>query len=139
VDGDNKVCFNYTPANGFLGKEVIFVQVCDNGVPSMCDTVVVTMDVIPRFVFSQVISPNGDNINDTWVIEGLQRFPHNKVIIFSRWGDIVYKATGYDNENVVWKGEYNNGKSSIVPDGTYFYIIELGNGSKLSGFIVLNR
>jgi gliding motility-associated-like protein len=105
----------------------------------MCDTVLITMNVVPRFIFSQVISPNGDGINDTWVFGGLERFTNNKVTIFSRWGDVVYKANGYDNVNVVWNGEFNNGKSGIVPDGTYFYIVELGNGSKLTGFIVLNQ
>lgn len=136
-----KNCFDYTPVNDFLGKEVLFVTVCDNGEPSMCDTVYVTMNVAPDFALSQVISPNGDGINDTWVISGLERFPENKVIIFNRWGDIVYKARGYDNVDIVWDGDYNNGKSSKggVPAGTYFYIIELGNGSKLTGFIVLNR
>jgi gliding motility-associated-like protein len=137
----NNTCFDYTPARDFLGSEVLFVTVCDNGVPSMSDTVFVIMNVIPHFIFSQVISPNGDGVNDTWVIGGLERFPDNKVTIFSRWGDIVYKARGYDNVNVVWNGNYNNGRASNgnVPDGTYFYIIDLGNGSKLTGFIVLNR
>jgi gliding motility-associated-like protein len=99
------------------------------------------MNVVPRFIFSQVISPNGDGINDTWVIGGIERFPDNKVTIFSRWSDVVYQANGYDNVNVFWNGDYNNRKSSkgTAPDGTYFYIIELGNGSKLTGFVVLNR
>jgi gliding motility-associated-like protein len=142
VEANNHNCFNYTPANGFVGKEILFVTVCDNGTPSLCDTVTVVMSVVPRFLFSQVISPNGDGINDTWVCGGLERYPDNTITIFSRWGDIVYKAHGYDNVNIVWKGDYNYDKSSYkgaVPNGTYFYIIELGNGSKLTGFIVLNH
>ncbi|HEY4787557.1 MAG TPA: gliding motility-associated C-terminal domain-containing protein, partial [Bacteroidales bacterium] len=141
IDQSSKTCFNYTPANGFLGAEIVFAKVCDNGVPSMCDSVQINVNVIPRFIFSQVISPNGDGANDTWVIKGLERYPDNRVTIFSRWGDVVYKARGYDNVTVFWNGDYNNGQSSkgAVPDGTYFYIIELGNGSKLTGFIVLSR
>jgi gliding motility-associated-like protein len=140
VSGD-KNCFNYTPVSGFLGREILSATVCDNGVPSLCDAVIIVMNVIPRFIFSQVISPNGDGINDTWTIGGIERFPDNRITIFSRWGDVVYKAKGYDNVNVYWNGDYNNGKSSSgsCPDGTYFYIIELGNGSKLTGFVVLNR
>ena len=139
---ENTTCFDYRSADGFIGTEVLLSIVCDNGSPSLCDTVVIIMNVRPQFIFSQVISPNGDGLNDVWIIGGLERFPNNEVTVFNRWGNIVYKAKGYDNVNTVWGGEQNSGQNltnNLVPDGTYFYIIELGNESKLTGFVVLKH
>ena len=85
-------------------------------------------------------SPGG--ANDTWVIDGIQAFPNNNVKIFNRWGNKVYEVDGYNNVDRVWRGDSN--VSSVggneVPDGTYFYIIDLGEGDKpRTGYVVVNR
>jgi len=131
---------DYTPTD-IIGRDKVVVTVCDNGEPSLCDSVTIIINVVPKFIISHAMSPNEDRINDTWLIGGIERHPRNTVTIFSRWNDLVYKAQGYDNNNVVWKGEFNNGSGSNnkAPDGTYYYIIELEDGSKLSGFIILKR
>jgi gliding motility-associated-like protein len=123
------------------GKDEIVVTVCDNGIPSRCDSAIVFIHILPRLIIAQGISPNGDGLNDTWIIAGIERHPNNTVTICSRWGDVVYKVEGYDNVNVVWKGEVNIGSTSDskAPEGTYFYMVELEDGSKISGFIVLKR
>jgi gliding motility-associated-like protein len=88
-------------------------------------------------------SPNGDGVNDFFEIVGIGNYPDNKVTIFNRWGNLVYEAAGYDNGSVRWNGE-NTGNLSVgsgpVPEGTYFYVIDLGDGSAvLSGYVFLNR
>jgi gliding motility-associated-like protein len=140
VSTNNANCLDYTPY-GVTGRRRLVVTVCDNGEPSLCNSVVIIINVMPKFIISQAMSPNGDGINDTWQIAGIERHPNNTVTIFSRWNDVVYKAKGYDNVSVVWRGESNNSNVSNnkVPDGTYFYIIELEDGSKKSGFIVVKR
>jgi gliding motility-associated-like protein len=85
-------------------------------------------------VFS--ITPNNDGVNDTWRIQGIESFNENIVSIFNRWGDTVFQADGYDNENVVWDGT-NNGNE--LGAGTYFYIIEIVNGPSSSGWIQLMK
>jgi gliding motility-associated-like protein len=135
-------CFDYTPLDNFIGLDFLTVQVCDNGVPSLCDSALLVINVRPRFIIPQAISPNGDGLNDTWFIDGIENYPNNTVTIFSRWGDVVYKVSGYDNTNILWQGEFLNGKdteNSEVPDGTYFYEIQLNGKSKISGFVVLKR
>ncbi len=72
-------------------------------------------------------TPNGDGINDTWVIEDIDQFPNNTVTIYNRWGNKLASYTNYDNKNNAWKGETPNG--STVTNGTYFYVIELNNGT----------
>lgn len=80
------------------------------------------------------VTPNGDGKNDQWIIEGISSFNNVQVSILNRWGDIVWKKTGYDNMTVVWKGDNNSGNT--LPDGTYFYVIKAGN-RELTGFIEL--
>ena len=89
------------------------------------------------------ISPNNDDINDDWIIDNINYCPGNEVKIFNRWGELVYEQRGYDNVNYLWRGQ-SNAKFTVtgrdLPDGTYFYVIALGNGKPdLSGFVVLNR
>jgi len=88
-------------------------------------------------------SPNGDGVNDFFEIVGIEGYPDNKVTIFNRWGNLVFEGIGYNNTTVRWDGE-NTGVLSPgdgpVPEGTYFYVIDLGDGSDLlSGYVFLNR
>jgi gliding motility-associated-like protein len=96
----------------------------------------------PSLIVSEALSPNGDNILDAWVIEGIDRYPHNDVKIFNVWGDMVFEQKHYDNDINPWRGESNQGAvtDQRIPDGTYYYILNPGDGSKLlKGFIMLKR
>lgn len=85
-------------------------------------------------VFSGV-TPNGDNVNDYLYIEHIDLFPNNQVSLYNRWGTEVYSARGYDNENVRWPDAQSMDK---LVSGTYFYIVELGDGSRpLKGWVEL--
>ncbi len=138
-DADS-TCLNWISPS-FTSTHKLMVTVCDNGTPSRCDSAIVFIHVLPRFIISQGISPNGDGFNDSWQILGIERHPLNTVQIFNQWGNLVYKVSGYDNINVVWTGETNTGhvSDSKASDGTYFYMIELEDGSKMNGFIILKR
>jgi gliding motility-associated-like protein len=91
---------------------------------------VILADIRPR----NGISRNGDSQNDYFHIDCIQEFENNNVKIFNRAGTLVYEADGYDNANILFDGVSNRGISPIgtnVPDGTYYYIIDKRNGSKL--------
>ena len=81
------------------------------------------------------LSPNGDGNNDVWWIDGIEKFPENKVKIFNRWGDKVRDLENYDNTNVYWDGKNNDGQR--LPDGTYYYVLEIKNLESFTGWIQL--
>ena len=62
--------------------------------------------------------------------------PNNSVSIYNRWEEKVYEIIGYQND---WRGIGNISSNSIdLPDGVYYYILDLGNGSPLiKGFIYI--
>ena len=78
-----------------------------------------TVTVVPKFVPNNGFTPNGDGINDVWIIGNIKPFPDIEVMIFNRWGEKLFSSTGYDTP---WDGTYN-GKP--VPVGTYYYVIDL--------------
>ncbi len=66
------------------------------------------------------ISPNGDLLNDVWKLEFLEiSYPNVRVQIYNEWGQQIFESEGYDTP---WDGRFNN---ELVPDGTYYYIIDL--------------
>lgn len=80
-----------------------------------------------------VITPNGDGINDTWVIACIEQHPDNSVQIVNRWGDRIRSFERYDNTGQVWEGTNQNGEP--VPDGTYFYIVTIKDMEPKTGWI----
>lgn len=67
-------------------------------------------------------TPNGDNVNDFWGIDGIAAFPGAKVEVFNRWGQLVHRSLGYAQP---WDGTGRSGKP-LTP-GTYYYVIELND------------
>jgi gliding motility-associated-like protein len=79
-------------------------------------------------------SPNGDGIHDRWEIKYLDTYPGATVEIFNRYGQLVFRSTGYAKS---WDGTYNG---QPLPVGTYYYIINPKNGRKqMSGYIDIIR
>lgn len=72
-----------------------------------------------------LFSPNGDGINDLWTIDGIGTWESRKVTIYDRWGRKVWNDDQYDNARA-FAGQDNQGND--LPDGTYFYVIELVHG-----------
>jgi gliding motility-associated-like protein len=86
-------------------------------------------------VIHDVITPNGDGMNDRWIIDCISEFPQNQVVIFDRWGDKVREFENYNNTSVVWDG--TNSRGEKLPDGTYYYLLTIRNGARYNGWILV--
>ena len=76
---------------------------------------------------SQAITPNGDGVNDTWVIYNIENHPGSIVRVFNRWGKEVFYSNNYQND---WDGHYKDLKEGLPTTGAYLYQIDLnGDGS----------
>ena len=72
----------------------------------------------------QIITPNGDGKNDTWIVDGIAAYPNARVAVYNRWGEEVFaKSGGYKND---WKGTFKN-NAQTLPTGPYFFVIDLEN------------
>jgi len=97
-------------------------------------TDVVTVTVFYGIVIPNTFTPNGDGVNDKWDIKNLNDYQNCNVRIFDRYGGLVYSSIGYYN---AWDG---TAKGRPVPVGTYYYVINLNNGTRpMSGFVALIR
>jgi gliding motility-associated-like protein len=83
-------------------------------------------------VVYDAFSPNGDGKNDVWNIPGIGNYPNCSVKIFNTWGIAVFTSNGYGTP---WDGKY---KGNDLPSGTYYYVIDPGDGSgELTGSVSL--
>ncbi len=97
------------------------------------DTIVV--DVIPPEVCTPVkvygyITPDGNGQNDYFEVENINFYPKTSVVIYNRWGDVVFEDPDYTN---TWDGE-------DMADGTYYYVVTIGTTKKiLKGALMISR
>ena len=96
----------------------------------------VTITVFPDGIydFPNLITPNGDGANDLWKIN-LDEIPNGNLTIFTRWGEVVYENSSYDNS---WDGTY---KGKALDDGTYYFIMKVAelNNKVFKGAINIIR
>jgi gliding motility-associated-like protein len=108
---------------------------CDgDGIPDYLDTDLCTDGEFPNY-----ITPNGDGKNDNFVIPAsyLKKHPGAKLIIYNRWGNVVWRSVGaYQND---WAGTHYDNNN--LPDGVYYYLIELKDhfGEIKNGFVQIMR
>ncbi len=80
-----------------------------------------------------IFTPDGDGLNDRFVIKGLELYQQNQLIILNRWGNHVYEQKNYNN---TWD-------ASGLLEGTYFYLLKLtdrqGKETVLKGYLTIVR
>lgn len=84
------------------------------------DTAENTIEVVTALLqFPNVVSPNGDGINDRWEVVNLVElgiYPMNEVWIYDAWGLLIYHA-----RNIHDAGQWWDPNATRSPDGTYYY------------------
>ncbi|WP_299464298.1 IPT/TIG domain-containing protein [uncultured Microscilla sp.] len=122
------------PAGATTGK--ISVEVSGVTATSTADFTVLDDSKALQFNIkpAKVITPNGDMINDTWKIEGIEKLTDYHIRVFSKTGQLVYESTKYETP---WDGTANG--NSLV-SGIYYYNIQMsarGVKESKTGYITL--
>jgi gliding motility-associated-like protein len=134
VKTDTGWVLTYQPNPDFCSstiKEELAYQLCTDGGCSRA-TVMITV-VCDKISVKNGFSPNGDGINEVFFLDGLESYQNTQVTVFNRWGNHVFTTKDYKND---WKGTWND---EPVPDGTYFYVIQLENGERMTGYLQILR
>ncbi|MDP4265623.1 MAG: gliding motility-associated C-terminal domain-containing protein, partial [Bacteroidota bacterium] len=107
--------------------------VTDDNKCEASDSIKVTVSgATSKISVPNAFSPNGDGINDTWIITNLSAYPGATVDVFNRYGQLVFHSENY---NKAWDGTYN-GKP--LPMATYYYIIDpKNNEKKIAGSVTI--
>ena len=114
--GDND---DFQDLTDLKGGTYVLIVTDDNGCKSRFTIVLENMTSL---VIPSAITPNGDGVNDVWDIKGLNGYPEMQLQIFDRNGVLLHEQQGLYTD---WDGIYA-GKQ--LPEGDYFYIIDLKNG-----------
>ncbi len=105
----------------------------NDGVPDLSDQF--PLDPTPVVTPAEAFTPNGDGVNEAWVIPGIDNYPNNTVKVFNRWGHVVFAVKSYKND---WEGFYKDNNEKLPP-GSYMYVIDLGDGvNTVQGWIYIN-
>jgi gliding motility-associated-like protein len=121
----------FSAVNSLVAGQNVFTWSVTNGTcPAVTDDMVITVNEV---TIPAGISPNGDGLNDVWVIAGISTL-ENELTIFNRWGVEVYHVVNYQND---WGGTKTNGEE--LPNDTYFYILKVNGYEDFTGYIIIKR
>ena len=86
-------------------------------------------------VFPEFFSPNGDGINDLWVIGEIERYSSNRVSVYDTSGVLVFSKENYEN---LWDGTFNG---IDLPSASYLYMIDVDNNGTIDfkGWVYITR
>ena len=107
-----------------VGNYDVKVVTTNGGYTSESNYVRCSQPEPPTIVIPNVITPNGDGINDLLTIQNLMSWDYRELTIFSRWGTIVYRSEDYQND---WNG-------GGVSDGVYFGILLISDSGKVEQY-----
>jgi gliding motility-associated-like protein len=116
----------------FTGSDQVTIEVCDDLGECAQNVITIQVDNVSEGVkVYNAVAPNstGDNL-----FMRIHNLPEgNKVSIYNRWGDKVFEVQNYDNSLPGKRFEGKNNNGNPLPSGTYFYRIEIPDGSNLNG------
>jgi len=116
------------PDSGYYQVSLSVVQnSCHSTVTS--DSIRVKTCEKPKLIIPNVFTPNGDGQNDVFYIKGLEAYPQSELLIYNRWGNLVYQNSDYQND-------WNCGECA---EGVYYYILTVKEGISYHGTVTVIR
>ena len=132
--------FTYISPVDFTKTTSFVYEVCYTDCPNNCQTATVLIKAASGQRQSDgatnVITPNGDGINETLIIENYDPTIdiNSQIVIYNQWGDAIFRAAPYLND---WNGTYNK---ENLPDGTYYFIfLKTHDAAPIKDFVTVIR
>jgi gliding motility-associated-like protein len=121
--------------NSFISSRIVSTGLAQNEYFSKS---VFRGNAISNFRIPAGISPNNDGLNDKFIIENLKSTDKVRLEVYNRWQSLVFRDTNYKNS---FDGLGNQGGlvNTILPDGTYYYILNFNDSQPVTGYIIINR
>ena len=114
-----------------LGSQILTWTVSNGVCENKSDDVIIEVNGL---VNPTGFSPNGDGVNDFFVIVGADQIHGNHLKVFDRKGKLVYSKDNYKND---WDGTGLDG--SPLDDGTYYYIFTGENIDPIKEYLIIKR
>ncbi|MBI9056524.1 gliding motility-associated C-terminal domain-containing protein [Labilibaculum sp. DW002] len=141
---ENNTLIIFYPYESSYGIDTIAYQICNGD--NNCDKGLIVVNVLDpnqvELTIPSSFTPNNDGTNDNFYIKGIENYPENEFIVFSRWGTKVFEKRNYSNDQA-WDGGYNKagvklGPGDKLPKGTYFFKLIIKDKEYVkSGYIVI--
>ncbi len=120
ISNGNSLTPNLSQSNA-----IYYITQTENGCESQASDIQITV-VDCEIIVPTAFTPDGDNVNDTWMLNFIDDyFPNNVVSIFNRWGNLIYRSAEGKYESNPWNGTFE-GKD--MPVGSYYFIIDYNDG-----------
>jgi gliding motility-associated-like protein len=124
--GDGNSALTQNPIHSYTTPGIYRVCLSMQTSNGCMDSICQDIKVIPaEIVLPNVITPNGDSDNEFLYFKYLEFFGKNNLKVYDRWGTVVYEKDNYNND---WN-------ATKVTDGTYYYVLTLGDGKTLPGYV----
>ena len=141
---ENNTLMIYYPYENSFGTDTIYYQICNEA--NKCSKAFVVVQVLDpnqvELLIPKSFTPNNDGANEKFFIKGIENYPDNEFIVFSRWGTKVFEKKNYSNDEA-WDGSHNKagvklGSGDKLPKGTYFFKLIIKDKQYVkSGYIVI--
>lgn len=134
IFGDGQVSTSTNPTHAYVNEGTYTTMLIASTNEGCADTAYTTMTVVDGFKIPNIITPNGDGVNDFFELT-LTGYENFSCAIFNRWGETVYKT---DQPSLFWGGTTLGSTKAV--DGVYFVVIECtlkGEKFKYEGHITV--
>jgi len=113
--GINNTSTEQNPSHTYNSEGIYDVLLIISNYNNTCfDTIIKQVEIV-NLTIPNVFTPNNDGKNDCFHIINIEKLKNNQLIIFNRWGNLIYEKSNYQND---WDGKN-------CPAGVYYYILKL--------------
>lgn len=143
---DNKLIYQWSPASDLSNSTIPnpiaspnnstnYVLKVTSSVSHCSNSDTVLVKVKAKIIIPSGFTPNQDQVNDVWVLDGIEEYPNAEVKIYNRWGNEIFSTVNYQNN------PFDGTKdSTYLPASTYYYVIKADDDIRpITGYLTIVR